>query len=238
MVILEHMGGTAERMRSTTAETYDLDDVASLNVIAVECRAGPEATLLSIVPGLDDGHFDNDGQITRCEVRAATLARLMPSPEQNLWDIGAGSGSISIEWLRACPRANAIAIESHEGRAQTIARNADQLGVPRLRIVKGVAPGALADLPDPDAVFIGGGLAGGEGGLIDEVLARLRPGGRLVANAVTLGSEACLLAAQARHGGTLTRIAIARAEPLGRHLGWRPFKPVTQWALQLPWGSR
>ena len=235
VAVLEHMGGATERIRTTTADDYGLDDVTDLNVVAVECRAGPGAVLRSNVPGLADDAFEHDGQITRCEVRAATGARLMPMPEHTLWDIGAGSGSISIEWLRAAPRARAFAIEAHGDRAKTIECNAELLGVPQLRVVGGAAPEALAALPDPDAVFIGGGLAADGAGLIDTVLARLRPGGRLVANAVTLGSEAALIAAQARHGGALTRLAIARAEPLGRHLGWRALMPVTQWALQLPW---
>lgn len=234
MTVLEHIGGAAERMRTTTADDYRLEDVTDLNVIAVECRTGAEASLRAAVPGLADEHYENDGQITRCEVRAITLARLMPMPEHTLWDIGAGSGSISIEWLRACPRARAFAIETNGLRAGAVERNAEHLGVPHLRTVHGTAPAALDDLPDPDAVFIGGGLATHGAVLIDAVLARLRPGGRLVANAVTIASEAALIDAQTRHGGTMTQLAISRAEPLGRHIGWKPLMPVTQWALQLP----
>ena len=161
--------------------------------------------------------------------RAATLAALAPLPGQTLWDVGAGCGSIAIEWMRAAPGAAAVAIERDPARVDLIARNAATLGVPLLAIVRGEAPAALADLPPPDAVFVGGGL--GAEGLIDRCRAALKPGGRLVANAVTVEGETALAAARAQFGGAMTRIAVSRLEPVGGLHGWRPLMPVTQWSL-------
>jgi precorrin-6Y C5,15-methyltransferase (decarboxylating) len=206
--------------------------VAALNTIAVECIAEADTRLLSIVPGLPDDAFEHDGQITKRAVRAMTLAALAPIPGQMLWDVGAGAGSIAIEWLRAHPRNRAIAIERRTDRADRLARNAAALGTPDLVTVIGAAPAAFAGLPPPDAVFIGGGAS--QPGLIDRCWATLPSSGRLVVNAVTLESEAALLAARARHGGELTRISIAHADPIGRLSGWRPAMPVTQWSVVKP----
>jgi precorrin-6Y C5,15-methyltransferase (decarboxylating) len=239
MTVLEHLGGPREQVRTVAAEAFDLADVAALNMVAIDCHAGADPVIRAPVPGLADDAFSHDGQLTKREVRAVTLARLMPLPGALLWDIGAGSGSIAIEWMRAAPWARAIAIEQRAERAATIARNAEALGVPDLRIVEGVAPGALHALAVPDAVFIGGGI-GGAGGeqTVRHALDTLAPGGRLVANAVTLAGEAALVALQARHGGELARIAVAHAGPVGAHLGWRTLMPVTQWAWQKAWGRR
>ena len=182
--------------------------------------------MLPRLPGLPDEAFQTDGTMTKSEVRAVTLARLMPQRGALLWDIGAGSGSVGIEWMRAAPEARAIAIEPRQDRRALAAANAAALGTPRLDIRAGSAPEALAGLPQPDAVFFGGGLSEAA---VGAAVAALAPFGRLVANAVTLPSEALLLALQARHGGALTRLSIARAEAIGGTSGWRPLMPVTQW---------
>ncbi len=227
-VVLERLGGAAERLVETTAATWSgtPDD---LNTIAVECRAAPDARWWPRTPGLPDDAFEHDGQITKREVRAATLARLMPQPRGLLWDVGAGSGSIAIEWLRAEPTARAVAIERDGGRAARILRNASVLGVSRrLQIVEGAAPAVLAGLDAPEAIFIGGGT--GDGSLLDACWLALKPGGRLVANAVTVSGETALLTRHADLGGDLVRLAVSRAEPLAGEVAWRALRPVTQWA--------
>ena len=227
-LVLERLGGAAERVIEATAATWSgtPDD---LNTIAVECRAAPDARWWPRTPGLPDDAFEHDGQITKREVRAATLARLMAQPRGLLWDVGAGSGSIAIEWLRAEPTARAIAIERDAVRAARILRNASALGVSRrLEVVEGAAPRALAGLEAPEAIFIGGGT--GDGSLLDACWTALKPGGRLVANAVTVSGEATLLTRHNDHGGDLLRLAVSRAEPLAGEIAWRALRPVTQWA--------
>ena len=232
LTVLEHMGGPREGRIEGTAEAWPHARAADLNLVAIECRPGPGARLLSRVTGLPDDAFLHDGQITKRWVRAATLAALAPLPGDVLWDVGAGCGSIAIEWLRAEPRARAIAIEKEPSRAALIAQNAAALGVPELTVVTGAAPAALANLPRPSAVFLGGGV-GGEA-LWQAAWQALAVGGRLVANAVTLDGEAALLRRHAAHGGELTRIAVASAELLGGHGGFRPHRAVTQLALVKP----
>lgn len=227
MTLLEHLDGEKERCLEGTAAEWSANDVADLNTIAVECLAGAEAVLLPRTPGLPDDVFRHDGQMTKREVRAATLAALMPVAGQLLWDVGAGCGSIAVEWMRAAPRARAVAVERQAERRAMIADNAENLGTPQLQIVAGEAPGALYGLEAPDAVFIGGGAS--NPGLIEVCWTALKPGGRMVANAVTLEGEAALLAWQKQHGGALTRFAISRAEPVGPFQGWRPMMPVTQY---------
>ncbi|MEQ9626804.1 MAG: precorrin-6y C5,15-methyltransferase (decarboxylating) subunit CbiE [Roseitalea porphyridii] len=227
MTLLEHLDGEKERCLEGTAAEWSANDVADLNTIAVECLAGAEAVLLPRTPGLPDDVFRHDGQMTKREVRAATLAALMPVAGQLLWDVGAGCGSIAVEWMRAAPRARAVAIERKAERRAMIADNAENLGTPQLQIVAGEAPDALYGLEAPDAVFIGGGAS--NPGLIEVCWTALKPGGRMVANAVTLEGEAALLAWQKQHGGALTRFAISRAEPVGPFQGWRPMMPVTQY---------
>jgi precorrin-6Y C5,15-methyltransferase (decarboxylating) len=178
---------------------------------------------------LPDAAYHHDGQLTKREVRAVTLAALAPLPGQLLWDVGAGCGSIGIEWMRSAPRCRAIAIESHPARLQFIADNATVLGTPDLKVVAGKAPAALENLPVPDAVFIGGGLT--TTNLLTICWQALRPGGRLVANAVTVESEQVLLHWHGQQGGDLCRIAIQHAEPIGQFLGWKAKAPVTQWAV-------
>ncbi len=227
LTVLEALGGGRERVRSTTAARFDFDAIDPLNVCALEVVAGRAARVLPYAPGLDDALFEHDGQITKREVRAMTLSALSPRHGELLWDIGAGSGSVGIEWMLADPSLKAIAIEQAPERAARIARNAAAFGVPDLALVEGTAPAALAGLPAPDAIFIGGG--GSEAGVMKAATAALKRGGRLVANAVTLEMEALLLAEYAARGGLLTKIEIARPAPVGGMSGWRPAMPVTQW---------
>lgn len=230
LVVLEHMGGAREEVHEGTAADWAEREIADLNTIAVDCVAGPEAALLPRTPGLPDAAFRHDGQLTKREVRAATLAALAPVPGQRLWDVGAGCGSIAVEWMRAAPRAEAVAIERNRERVAMIAANASALGTPKLEIVAGAAPAALEGLGAPDAVFIGGGLT--TEGLLEACWSALQPGGRLVANAVTLEGEQALVAWRSRIGGDLVRIAVSRAEPVGPFTGWRPLMPVTQFQAQ------
>jgi len=235
IIVLEHMGSPEERQMAGLAESWSVAKTEDFNTIAVECVAGPNAVAYSRLAGLPDEAFEHDGQLTKQEVRAATLAALAPLPGQLLWDVGAGCGSIGIEWLRTNRRMRAIAIEREAARREMMARNCLTLGTPMLKIVEGEAPAALAGLPAPDAVFIGGGLS--MPGLADACWEALKPGGRLVANAVTVEGETALFAARARWGGELTRIAISRADAIGPHLGWRPLMPVTQYAVAKPRGA-
>ncbi|MCA2216532.1 precorrin-6y C5,15-methyltransferase (decarboxylating) subunit CbiE [Jidongwangia harbinensis] len=224
--VLEHLGGPGFRRVAGTAGGWPDPDVDPLNVVAVDCGPGPAT---SLVPGLPDATYDGDGQLTKREVRAVTLAVLGPVPGELLWDVGAGSGSIGIEWMRAHRTCRAVAIESHPGRAATVRANAAALGVPGLRVVEGRAPDALAGLPTPAAVFIGGGVT--RDGVVDACLAALPAGGRLVANAVTVESEAVLAGWYAKLGGELTRVAVQRGSPVGGFTGWRAMMPVTIWSL-------
>jgi len=226
LTVLEALGGPRERVRTGSVAGCDLGDIDALNVVAIEVAAAPGARVLPRAPGLADELFEHDGQITKREVRAVTLSSLAPRRGELLWDVGAGSGSIAIEWLLADPVMRAIAIERRADRAARIRRNAAAFGVPGLSVVDGEAPAALGGLPIPDAIFIGGG---GERAVLDAAAHALRPGGRLVANAVTLETETVLLARHAAVGGELVRIAVARAAPIGEKTGWRSAMPVTQW---------
>ena len=227
LTVLEALGGLRETIRATTAAGYDLDPVDALNTVAIEVVAAPGARVLARTAGIADDLFEHDGQITKREIRAVTLSALSPRRGELLWDIGAGSGSVAIEWLLADPAMRAIAVEQRADRVARIARNATAFGVPGLEIVEGTAPAALAALPTPDAVFVGGGA--GDARVLDTASRALRGGGRLVVNAVTLETEALLLARHAAFGGELLRIAFSRAEPLGGMSALRPALPVTQW---------
>ncbi|NWL23622.1 precorrin-6y C5,15-methyltransferase (decarboxylating) subunit CbiE [Pseudomonas umsongensis] len=223
--VLEHLGGEAERRIDGAANDWSDPVVADLNLIAIECIAQANAPRLSRLAGLPDSAFRHDGQLTKRDVRAITLARLAPVPGELLWDVGAGSGSIGIEWMRAHPGCRALAIEADEGRQLLIEHNRDALGVPGLQLIRGSAPQALVGLERPDAVFIGGGVT--REGVLDACWAALKPGGRLIANAVTLQSEMTLMAWREQHGGELTRIHIAQAQPLGDFDTWRQALPIT-----------
>ncbi|POO54570.1 precorrin-6y C5,15-methyltransferase (decarboxylating) subunit CbiE [Agrobacterium rosae] len=230
--LLEALGGPREKVQTGKAAKFSLSDVDPLNVVAINVMANEKARIIPYSQGLDDALFEHDGQMTKREIRAVTLSSLGPRHGELLWDIGAGSGSIGIEWMLAHPSLRAIGIEQHPERAERAMRNAEAFGVPGLEIVIGTAPGAFEGLPTPDAIFIGGG--GSEAGVLDGAIKALKPGGRLVANAVTLEMEATLLAAQSRLGGSLIRLEVARALPVGSMHGWRAAMPVTQWAWVKP----
>jgi len=223
--VFEHLGGPDERRINGIAHDWQDDSIADLNVLAIDCLADAHTPRLSRRAGLPDSAFRHDGQLTKRDVRAMTLARLAPMPGELLWDVGAGSGSIGIEWMRAHPSCRALAIEADEGRQLLIEHNRDALGVPGLQLIRGKAPQALSGLEAPDAIFIGGGVT--RDGVLDTCWQHLRPGGRLVANAVTLQSEMTLMAWREQHGGELTRIHVAQAQPLGDFDTWRQALPIT-----------
>jgi precorrin-6Y C5,15-methyltransferase (decarboxylating) len=233
MTVFEHLGGALERRIDGCANAWHAAQAAALNLIALCCRADGDAALrIALTPGLPDEAFHHDGQLTKRDVRALTLARLAPVPGESLWDVGAGCGSIGIEWMRAHPSCRALAIEAHPQRQRFIEHNRDALGVPALQLVAGRAPEALAGLPSPDAIFIGGGVTGP--GVLPACWSALKNGGRLVANAVTLQGEAALVAWREQHGGSLTRIALSAAEPLGGFDTWRSALPVTLYETRKP----
>ena len=181
----------------------------------------------SVLPGLPDAAFEHDGLITKRHQRATAFAFLRPAAGELLWDVGTGSGAMAIEWCRAAPGARAIGLERNPERAARARRNAERWTPGQVQIIEGAASATLAALPSPDAVFLGGAVS-------DEVLdacwAALRAGGRVVAHGVTLETEALLAERYRRHGGSLARLSIEIAEPLGRFHGWVPARPVTQWA--------
>lgn len=227
MTALANMGGAEEARFDGLAESW-AHVVPPFNTLAVDCVAAPEAALMPRVPGLADDLFQHDGTMTKREVRAATLAKLMPMRGALLWDIGTGCGSVAVEWMRGARYARAIGIEPRADRRAMAAANALALGVPRLELIEGRVPEALEGLDAPDAVFIGGGLSEA---VFDAAWSALRPLGRLVCNAVTLESEAVLLTLHKRYGGELVKLQVNRAEPVGELTGWRPLMPVTQWSL-------
>ncbi|MDB6060142.1 MAG: precorrin-6Y C5,15-methyltransferase [Verrucomicrobiaceae bacterium] len=234
LTVLEHLGGEQERRINALAQQWSLDknDAAALNIVAVECVADVDARHLALTVGLPDSAFRHDGQLTKRDVRAITLARLAPQPGELLWDVGAGCGSIGIEWMRAHRRCRAIAIEANTERQQLIEHNRDALGVPALRLINGEAPRALAGLETPDAIFIGGGVTVPD--VLETCWRQLRGGGRLIANAVTLQSEMVLHNFRAQHGGELIRITVAQAQPLGEFDTWRAALPITLLEIHKP----
>ncbi len=227
--VLEHMGGEKERLLHHTAEDLlrEAPEIGDFNTLAIDCAGS--SPLLSPVPGLPDDAFRHDGQLTKREIRAATLSLLAPFPNALLWDVGAGCGSIAVEWLRTGMGTRAIAIEPKPERLAMIRENADVLGVPDLDVVEGEAPQALSGLDAPDVIFIGGGIT--TEGLFETCWQALKPGGRLVANAVTLEGEAMLVRLRGLHGGEMSRIAVSRAAPVGRFCGWKSLMPVTMWSV-------
>jgi precorrin-6Y C5,15-methyltransferase (decarboxylating) len=229
IIVMEAMGGPRERLRESTAQAFGVEGIDPLNLVAIEIAATAQSQILPVASGLADSWFETDGQLTKWEVRAVALSSLAPRRGELLWDVGAGSGSVAIEWLLCHPANRAIAIESRADRASRITRNALSLGVPQLEIITGKAPEAFANLPQPQAIFVGGG--GGDTQLLDRAYAALPSGGRLVVNAVTIETEAELISRFKALGGGLLRIEIAHADPLGSFHGWRPALPVTQWSV-------
>ena len=216
---------TETESRTDVAARDWMGRAPSLNVICVACAGSGAAA--SLTPGLPDEVFDHDGQLTKRDLRAAALARLMPRPDELLWDVGAGAGSIAIEWLRSDPGCRAIAIEHDLGRVKRIRRNAEALGTPGLDVLHGEVPGALVSLPRPHAVFVGGGATAET---LERCWEALRPGGRLVVHAVTHETEMILVASWKRFGGELSRLSVEHLEPIGRYHGWRPSRAVVQWS--------
>lgn len=229
MTVLGGLGRSDETSDTRPAAEWAGAIAPRLNVICLELHAASGAALLPGVPGLPDDAFEHDGQLTKRDLRASALSRLAPVPGQLLWDVGAGAGSVAIEWSRTDPRCRAIAIEQNPDRADRIGRNARQLGVPGVWVVCGSAPAALADLPRPDAVFVGGGA--GIPGVLDNCWAALAPAGRLVVHAVTIETEALLVHRFQTLGGELVRLSVERAEPLGSFTGWTPARAITQWSI-------
>lgn len=232
ITVLEAMGGARERIRHATADDFSIIEIDPLNTIAIEVTAARDARVVTLAPGLPDSWFENDGQLTKAEIRALTLAALAPKAGELLWDIGLGAGSVGIEWCLRHPRNRCIGIEERPERAERARRNALELGVTALDIRVGRAPEALPDLPVPDAVFIGGGAS--ETGVFDAAWAALKSGGRLVINAVTLETETLLGTLYLQHGGTMRRLALSRLEAVGGMHGWRAAMPVTQWVVIKP----
>ncbi|MET7771045.1 precorrin-6y C5,15-methyltransferase (decarboxylating) subunit CbiE [Nocardia sp. NPDC005366] len=233
MTVLEQLGGPAERVEAGVAGRWRRAEGDPLNIVAVECVGDPGRLRATRLPGLPDEIYSGDGQLTKSEVRALTLAALAPAPGELLWDIGGGSGTIAIEWCRTHPACRAVTFERHEARRRQIAGNAVALGVPQI-VVRGAAPAELDAMPaesaSPDAIFVGGGLT--QDGLLETCWSQLRHGGRLVANAVTAESESLLLTWANAYGGELRKFQIYRAEPLGGFTTWRPQLPVTQWSVR------
>ncbi|MFC8501347.1 precorrin-6y C5,15-methyltransferase (decarboxylating) subunit CbiE [Pedococcus sp. NPDC057267] len=228
-----HLGGPDEGGRSATAELWDPTPTPDLVLLCVQVDpVGALARPAGPVPGRPESAFDNDGQITKRDLRASALASLRPTPGAHLWDLGAGSGAVGIEWVLAARRARATAVERDPSRAQRIRGNADALGAATdVEVVTAEAAAAIAALEPPDAVFVGGGLTAD---VVERAWERLLPGGRMVAHAVTLGTEAVIVAACSRFGGRLTRISVEHAQPLGAHLSWTPSRPVVQWSATKP----
>lgn len=225
MSVFEHLGGEQERRIDDIASAWTRDDVAALNLVAIDCIAENHALRLPLTPGLPDDAYRHDGQLTKRDVRAITLSRLAPEPGELLWDVGAGCGSIGIEWMRSHSSCRAIAIEADGQRQRLIEHNRDALGVPGLQLVEGEAPGVLTGLPRPDAIFIGGGVTAPD--MLDTCWSHLKKGGRMIVNAVTIQSEAALVAWRALNGGEMMRIGVAHAQPLGTFDTWRQALPIT-----------
>jgi precorrin-6B C5,15-methyltransferase / cobalt-precorrin-6B C5,C15-methyltransferase len=233
MTVLENMGGERESISHHVADVLASAKFSDLNTLAIECIAGPTALIWSRVGGLPDDAFMHDGQLTKREVRSATLSALAPAPDELLWDVGAGCGSVGIEWMRSTRGCHAIAFEHNDDRLKMIGHNACQLGTPRLKIVAGKTPDTLQNQAKPDAVFIGGGV--GIPGVFETAWEQLKPGGRMVANVVTIEGEMHLYDLQEKHGGDLVRMDISNLTHVGPYRAMKPRMAVTQWRTVKPW---
>jgi precorrin-6B C5,15-methyltransferase / cobalt-precorrin-6B C5,C15-methyltransferase len=224
MTVLGDLGADNESWTESVARNWQAQ-ASALNVVCVACAGTGRAA--SLAPGLPDEVFDHDGQLTKRDLRASALAHLMPRPGELLWDVGAGAGSIAIEWLRSDPGCRAIAIDHNLDRCKRIRGNAEALGVPSLDVLHAEVPHALASLPQPDAIFVGGGATRET---LEQSWSALRPGGRLVVHAVTVETEMIMIECWKRHGGELFRLSVEHLEPIGRYHGWRPARAVVQWS--------
>ena len=230
LVVLGDLGTERECRLEGTARSWSLTS-PRLNLVALSCAADDEAALLGRGAGLPDDTYEHDGQLTKRDLRASAVARLVPLPGQLLWDLGAGAGSVAIEWARTDPRCRAIAVEREPERAQRIGRNASRLGVPDLQVVATTSTDALDWLPAPDAIFIGGGA---DQDTVRRCWHLLSPGGRLVVHAVTLETESVLATSYRTFGGELTRISVETVAPLGGYSAWQPARAVVQWSATKP----
>lgn len=224
MTVLGDLGADSESRTESIARNWQ-GRAPALNVVCVACAGTGRAA--SLAPGLPDEAFDHDGQLTKRDLRASALAHLMPRPGELLWDVGAGAGSIAIEWLRSDPGCRAIAIDHNLDRCKRIRGNAEALGVPSLEVLHAEMPDALSSLAQPDAIFVGGGATRET---LEQSWSALRPGGRLVVHAVTLETEMIIIECWKRHGGELSRLSVEHLEPIGRYHGWRPARAVVQWS--------
>jgi precorrin-6Y C5,15-methyltransferase (decarboxylating) len=229
LTVLEALGGHNERVRAAIASGFAIPDIKSPVMLAIEAIAERDAIVIPRVGGLPDELFKHDGQLTKREIRAVTMSTLAPRGDELLWDLGAGSGAIGIEWLLAHPTNRAIGIEPREDRLANARANARSLGVPHFDLRLGTAPAAFDGLPTPDAIFVGGGAS--REGVLEAAWQALPAGGRLVVNSVTLETEAKLIQWQARHGGSLLRLSVERGGPVGGLTGWRAAMPVVQWSI-------
>ena len=232
LTVLENLGGENQRKIAFPAFQAHQQNIGDFYVLAIECIAENGASSFGIVPGLPDDVFEHDGQLTKREVRAITLSGLVPYPGALLWDVGAGSGAVGIEWMRTSPFCRAIGFEKDHKRCARMERNKKALGTPDMKVVCGDAGSNIVGQPTPDAIFLGGDVANET--LFETCWKALKPGGRLVANAVTLQGITALNNRQNTYGGTLTTIAISSLKPLGTSHAMRPALPVTQWAVTKP----
>lgn len=228
LTVLSDLGSATEARIDAVAAGFPEVEVARLNLVCVQCSPAGSTMLLPAIGGLPDYAFEHDGQITKRDARASALARLAPVPGQLMWDVGAGAGSVAIEWARTDPRCSAIAVERDPSRAKRIARNASNLGVPSISVLTGVAPELLGGLPAPDAVFVGGGAS--TPGVLETCWRALPVGGRIVVHAVTLQTERLLIDWHTQVGGELIRLSVERVEPIGSFTGWAPARSVVQWS--------
>ena len=232
IAVLEHMGGNKERrVNGTASDNWKKYSFSNLNILAVDCKASTQAVQWSLNPGLPEKAYIHDGKITKRVIRAVTISALEPMPGHVLWDVGSGSGSIAIEWLRSCSSVKAVAIERDKKQLSRIKLNSETLGTPHLKIVEGQAPKIFLKIKEnPQKIFIGGGISSPK--IINECIERLLPTGLIIANSVTIESKQKLLRLWKKYGGDLTTLATSSANSIGRYNAFRPAMEVMQWRWQ------
>lgn len=231
MTVLGDLGAATETRIDGSAQEWSRA-APPLNIVCVECRT-EVAGGWSLAPGLPDEAYEHDGQLTKRHLRASALAHLLPRPGELLIDVGAGAGSVAIEWMRSDQTCQAIAVEPNLDRAARIAVNAHALGVPGLRVVTGSAPEALDSLPRAAATFVGGGASPAT---LEACWSLLLPGGRIVVHAVTRETDMLLSQCRIRYGGALARVMVEHLEPLGQFSGWKPARAIVEWSATKPMG--